>query len=114
MDGLKEKQPKLKKAATKALNTVLKNRDAQELYKKALANYGEGELLTKILDYTIATMEKENSYEGFFASEDTLVSVCCAVWLQFLMVEIGGINQDRLQVIAKNIFEEQKKSITIH
>ncbi len=103
-----------KDAVLKALEIVTRNRDIMRLYEKAAASYGKGELFNIIMEQAIETMNQKESIEVFFSNEENLVSFLCAIWLQFLMVEVGGIEHKKLQKVARTFFEEQKKSITIH
>ncbi len=114
MGGCCERRAYFRDSALKALEIITRNRDVMRLYEKATASYGKGELLNMIMEQAIETMDHEGSLDVFFSNKEDLVSFLCAVWLRFLMVEVGGIEHKKLQKVARTFFEEQKKSITIH
>ncbi|MBW1974368.1 MAG: hypothetical protein JRI45_02195 [Deltaproteobacteria bacterium] len=93
---------------------VEKNQELRQLYQKAIRDYGKGELLLKILDRAVDILQDEEVTESFFSTKENLISFMCSVWLQFLLVEIGGVGQDKLKLVARELFQEHQKSITIH
>lgn len=104
----------LPEACRQAVEIVCRNRDVDRLYSKAIRSIGEGELLTGIMDMAADAVQDENLREEVFASNESMLSFLCGVWMQFLLTEIAGIKTEKLRSLAQMVFDDARKDISIH
>ncbi|SFM73017.1 hypothetical protein [Thermodesulforhabdus norvegica] len=101
-------------ACDRAMAIVLKNSELKKLYRKAEATYTPGELKIRVLEQAVQSMEKDENARNFFADEESLTSFFCGIWIQFLLIEVGGMEAEKLKTVARDIFRENLRSVTIH
>jgi hypothetical protein len=86
----------------------------EQLYSQAMNRIGEGEVRTAILERAVEAFEDESLSAQVLVSRESLVSFFCGIWIQFLLVEIGGIEKGRLRSTAGKILREMQEGKTIH
>ena len=91
-------------ASRKAVDILLHNNETARLYQLAVKRFGEGELQLTILNLVSDVMEDENLQSEIFASDASLLSFFSGIWIQFLLVEIAGMQKEKLQALAQKIF----------
>jgi hypothetical protein len=112
MDG--EKRLHFVEASRKAVDILLCNGETARLYQLAVKRFGEGELHLTILNLVSDVIADENLQSEMFASDASMLSFFSGVWIQFLLVEIAGIRKEKLQALARNIFEESPPGKYLH
>lgn len=110
----KERRYFFEPACDRAMTIVLKNPEIKKLHQKAEAIYTPGELKIRVLEYALQSLEKDENARSFFIDEESLTSFFCGIWIQFLLIEVGGMEAEKLKTIARDIFRENLRSITIH
>jgi hypothetical protein len=101
-------------ASRKAVDILLHNSETARLYQLAVKRFGEGELQLTILNLVSEVMEDENLQSEVFSSDASLLSFFSGIWIQFLLVEIAGIQKEKLQAMARKIFEESPHGKYLH
>ena len=101
-------------ASRKAVDILLHNNETARLYQLAVKRFGEGELQLTILNLVSDVMEDENLQSEIFASDASLLSFFSGIWIQFLLVEIAGMQKEKLQALAQKIFEESPQGKYLH
>jgi len=101
-------------ASRKAVDILLHNDETARLYQLAVKRFGEGELQLTILNLVSDVMEDENLQSEIFASDASLLSFFSGIWIQFLLVEIAGMQKEKLQALAQKIFEESPQGKYLH
>lgn len=85
-----------------------------QLYNRALKDFGEGELRTGILNLAVEAFHDEELKEEVFAADESMLSFFCGIWIQFLLTEIAGIEKDKLQSLARKVFKEIHEKQSLH
>lgn len=98
----------------KALEVVSRAQEMEQLYRRALKDFGEGELRTGILDLAVQAFQDEELKKEVFATDEGMLSFFCGIWIQFLLTEIAGIKRDKLQALAKKVFKEIHEKQPLH
>ena len=101
-------------ASRKAVDILLHNNETARLYQLAVKRFGEGELQLTILNLVSDVMEDENLQSEIFASDASLLSFFSGIWIQFLLVEIAGMQKEKLQALAQKIFDESPQGKYLH
>jgi hypothetical protein len=101
-------------ASRKAVDILLHNSETARLYQLAVKRFGEGELQLTILNLVSDVMEDENLQSEIFASDASLLSFFSGIWIQFLLVEIAGIQKEKLHALAQKIFDESPHGKYLH
>jgi len=101
-------------ASRKAVDILLHNNETARLYRLAVKRFGEGELQLTILNLVSDVMEDENLQSEVFASDASLLGFFSGTWIQFLLVEIAGMQKEKLQALAQKIFEESPQGKYLH
>lgn len=101
-------------ACDKAACIISQNRDIEKLYKKALQCFGEGRLRCDIMSRAAEAIEDEKLSGEVFVSNETMVSFLCGVWIQFLLVEVAGIQKEKLKIISQKAFPPPPDNESIH
>lgn len=101
-------------ANRKAVEVLQRNREMGYLYAKAVRRYGEGELQLKILDFITQAFQQGKLEESVFSSWDSMLSLACGVWIQFLLVDVAGLQKEELNALAKKLFEEVRHQKGLH
>lgn len=98
----------------KAVEIVSRAHEMDQLYRRALRDFGEGELRTGILDLAVQAFHDEELKKEVFATDEGMLSFFCGIWIQFLLTEIAGIKKDKLHALAKKVFKEIHEKQPIH
>jgi hypothetical protein len=101
-------------ASHKAAEIVQRNPDMLKLYELAVRRFGEGELHAAVLDLMSDVVMSETRRNDVLESNESALSFCCGVWIQFLLVEIAGIKQDQLRELAQKVFQHSTPQRTLH
>jgi hypothetical protein len=111
---LQEKGLTIREASRRAIQTLVGNQEIARLYRKAVKRFGEGDLQTGILNLVTDAIEDEALQQEIFSNDQSMLSFFCGVWIQFLLVEIAGVDKETLRALAKKIYEETYRSESIH
>ncbi len=101
-------------ACETASGIVTQAREIDKLYRKAIQCLGEGNLRSGVMNLAAEAIRDERLSREVFISDDNMVSFLCGVWIQFLLVEVAGIKQDKLKDLAQRAFGETAKSMLLH
>jgi hypothetical protein len=93
-------------ACEKAKEIVSRSNEMRGLHRRALQYYGEGELRTGVMSLAFEAVQDDNLPEQALASEETMLSFFCGIWIQFLLTEIAGLNMDDLRSLAVKAFRD--------
>ena len=52
--------------------------------------------------------------EEVFISDESMVSFLCGVWIQFLLVEVAGVDKGKLKTFTQKAFEEEPGKKLLH
>jgi len=104
----------LVEACQKAREIISQARELDRLYCRAVDCVGEGELQTGILELAAEAIQDEELREEVLANDESMLGFFCGVWIQYLLIEFGGIKKDRLRVLAEKLFEEMRGSQLLH
>jgi hypothetical protein len=98
----------------KAVEIVARAQEMEQLYRKAKRDIGEGELRNGILNLAVEAFADEDIKREVFSSDESMLSFFCGIWIQFLLTEIAGIKKDKLQSLAKKVFQEIHEKQSVH
>jgi hypothetical protein len=101
-------------ACDKAREIVSAGDGMDQLYRRALRYYGEGELRTSILSLASEAIEDESLREEVFAEEEGLLSLFCGMWIHFLLTEIAGLKGEDLRTLALRVFKDFQSRYALH
>lgn len=101
-------------ACDKAAVIISKARDMYNLYRKGIQCLGEGQLRSGVMSLAAEAIRDEKLCEEVFISNENMVSFLCGVWIQFLLVEVAGLEKDKLKTLAKKAFEGTIECKSIH
>jgi hypothetical protein len=109
-----EKGLTIREASRRAIQTLLGNQEMARLYQQAVKRFGEGDLQNCILSLVTDAIQDENLQREIFANDQSMLSFFCGVWIQFLLVEIAGVDKEKLRALAKKIYAETHRNESIH
>ncbi len=98
----------------KAVDTLLENNELTHLYSEAIKRFGEGDLRNLIMETAVEATQDEYLKQEVFSSEESMFSLFCGIWIQFLLSEIAGVRKDKLQLIVKRLFQEGQEGKQYH
>lgn len=101
-------------ACDKAMGIVSRIHELNQLYDAAVQSLGEGELRTGILELAMEALRDEQLKEEVFSNSESMLSFFCGIWIQFLLVEIAGIQKDELRALASKAFQEIHAKQALH
>lgn len=101
-------------ACDKAVDIISQTSEMNRLYQKAIRCLGEGQLRSDVLNLAIEAIEDRALEEEVFSNNDSMVSFCCGVWMQFLLVEVAGVKKDKLKSLAQKAFDCTIEGKCIH
>lgn len=101
-------------ACDRALDIISRTREIERLYQKALKCYGEGRLRSDIMDLAAGAVEDEKLCSEVFASNESIVSFLCGIWLRFLLVEVAGVKKENLKALAQKAFPPPLGDNSLH
>jgi hypothetical protein len=111
---LPQERLKIKDISRKVVDTLLENRELAELYRRAVQQFGEGELNTIIMDMVVKAIDDEALKEEAFSNNESLFSLFCGIWIQFLLSDIAGVHKDKLQTMVREMFVDLLESKIYH
>lgn len=101
-------------ACDKAVGIISQTGEVNRLYQKAVQSLGEGQLRNNVLGLAAEAIEDEELAVEVFASNESIVSFFCGVWMQFLLVEVAGVKKDKLKMLAQQAFKCSVEGKCIH
>ena len=101
-------------ACEKAAGVVSHSREMDQLYRRAVRSYGEGELRIKIMETATDALGDDSLLEEVFSNDESLLSFLCGVWIHVLLTEFAGVERNRLKAIAKKVFMSLQKEKSFH
>lgn len=104
----------IKETSLKVVGALLENGDLAELYQRAIRQFGEGEMHAMIMEIAINVMEDKDVREEAFSSNESLFSLLCGVWVQFLLSEVAGVQKDRLQSMIREMLSDVSENKVYH
>lgn len=101
-------------ACDRALDIISQAQEMDRLYRKAIKCLGEGRLRNDVMSLAAEAIQDESLSEEVFVSDENIVSFCCGVWIQFLLVEFAGVKKDKLKTLAQTAFSGALDENSIH
>lgn len=98
----------------RAVEIVSRASEMEQLYQKALRDFGAGELRIGILDLAVEAFRDEELKREVFSGDESMLSFFCGIWIQFLLTEIAGVKRDKLQALARKVFREIQDKQPLH
>lgn len=86
----------------------------KSLYQKATRSRGAGELHGEIMSNATDALADEHLCAEVFSSNESMVSFMCGIWIQFLLVDIAGVEKTRLTTFALNLLIGDQDRRCIH
>jgi hypothetical protein len=102
---MREKKLNLIEACDKAFGIIVQAQEMDRLYHKGIKCIGEGGLRNGVMNLAAEAVRDEKLSLEVFVSDENLVSFLCGAWIQFLLVEVGGLKKDKLKTLARQAFE---------
>jgi hypothetical protein len=93
-------------ACDKAFGIITQTREIDKLYRKGIQCLGEGELRNGVMSLAADAIRDSKLSEEVFVSDESVVSFLCGVWIQFLLVEVAGVDKDKLKTLTQKAFGE--------
>ncbi len=101
-------------ACDRALVIVSRTREMDRLYQKAVKCLGEGRLRTCIMEVASEALTDETLGKEVFAGPERVLSFFCGIWIQYLLVEIGGVKKEKLKDLATKALDGGTAGKSIH
>jgi hypothetical protein len=101
-------------ACEKSEEIISHAQEMDKLYRRAVQCFGEGELRGRILDLATQAVEDRSLGEELFVSPENMLSFFCGIWIQFLLIEIGGMKKEKLRSMAQKVFLEFQHEKKFH
>jgi len=101
-------------ACDKAAGIISQARGLNRLYRRGIRCLGDGRLRSGVMDLAAQAIKDEEISRDILLSEEKMVGFLCGIWVQFLLVEIAGVEKDRLHQIAQKAFAETVEDVSIH
>lgn len=111
---MSKSQLTLIEACDRASEIVCQANDMERLYRKAVRYMGHGEVRTGILNMAVEAIEDEVLRTEAFAADDGMLSFFCGIWIQFLLVEIAGIEKEKLKTLAQRVLNDIRTGKALH
>jgi hypothetical protein len=93
-------------ACDKAFAIITQTREIDRLYRKGIQCLGEGKLRNGVMSLAAEAIRDNDLSEEVFISDESVVSFLCGVWIQFLLVEVAGVDKDKLTTLAHKALGE--------
>lgn len=104
----------IKETSLKVVGALLRNSDLAELYRRAVRQFGEGEMHSMIMETAMSAMDDEGVRDEALSSSENLFSLLCGIWVQFLLSEVAGVQKDRLQAIVREMLSDVGENKIYH
>ena len=104
----------LNDACERSVAIVSLTPEMERLYHQAVRCIGLGELRNRILDLAAEAIQDKDLSREVFVNNESILSFFCGIWIQFLLVEIGGFGKEELRTLAQRIFTDMQGGRTIH
>ena len=101
-------------ACERSVAIVSRTPEIEVLYRQAVKSIGSGELKNRILDLAAQAIMNEQAGDDVTVNDESLLSLFCGIWLQFLLVEIGGYGREELRSLALKILADMEDRRTLH
>jgi len=101
-------------ACEKSAEIVSHAQEIDKLYRRAVQCFGEGEMKSRVLDLATQAVEDKSLGEEVFVSSENMLSFFCGIWIQFLLIEIGGMKKEKLRTLAQKVFLEFQGEKKLH
>jgi len=101
-------------ACDKAFGIITQAREIDLLYRKGIQCLGEGELRSGVMSLAAEVFHDDKLSEEVFISDESMVSFLCGVWIQFLLVEVAGVDKGKLKTFTQKAFEEEPGKKLLH
>ena len=101
-------------ACDKALGIVSRDRDMEQLHRRAIRSLGEGRLRSDVMNLASEAICDESLCREVFASAENMLSFFCGVWVRFLLVEVAGLKKEKLGDLARKAFGESIGNEPLH
>jgi len=101
-------------ACDKAFGIITQTREIDKLYRKCLQCLGEGKLRSGVMSLAAEAIRDDQLSEEVFISNESVVSFLCGVWIQFLLVEVAGVDKNKLKTLAQKAFGEDAGKKLLH
>jgi len=101
-------------ACDRACTIVIQAQEMDRLYRKGIQDLGEGRLRNGVISLATEAIRDDNLREEVFVSNENVVSFLCGVWVQFLLVEVAGLQKDKLKELSRKAFGESLEKKLIH
>ncbi|MCE5335696.1 MAG: hypothetical protein LLG06_14020 [Desulfobacteraceae bacterium] len=96
-------------ACDKAATVISQVESLDRLYRRGLKCLGDGRLRSGVMDLASEAIKDEKLSGEIMVSDENMVGFLCGVWVQYLLVEIAGLEKDKLHRIAQRAFVERAK-----
>lgn len=97
-----------------ALDLVTKQKEMAKLYERSLRCVGEGEVRARVLSLASDGVSKGLLKEDFFSNGENLVTFFAGLWIQYLLLEIAGIERTKLRALARKVFRDIEGEKSLH
>jgi hypothetical protein len=111
---MKELTMNLIEACDKAFGIITQTREIDKLYRKGLQCLGEGKLRSGVMSLATEAIRDGELSEEVFISDENVVSFLCGAWIQFLLVEVAGVDKCKLKTLAQQAFGENPGKTLLH
>lgn len=101
-------------ACDRAVAIVSHSHGMDRLYHRAVQQLGAGELRLGILDRASGALEDKDLRDEVFATDGSLLSFLCGIWIQFLLTEIAGVQKEKMHTIAEKLFSQTQDKRLFH
>ena len=108
------KKINLIEACDKACGIIVQAREMDKLYRQGVQCLGEGKLRNGVMNLATDAICDDKLREEVFINDENVVSFLCGVWIQFLLVEVAGLEKDKLKELAVKAFGDKLESKTLH
>jgi hypothetical protein len=101
-------------ACDKAFGIITQTREIDKLYRKGLQCLGEGELRSGVISLAAEAIREGKLGAEVFISNESVVSFLCGAWIQFLLIEVAGLDKDKLTTLAQQALGESAGRKLLH
>lgn len=111
---MKNEKMNLIDACDRAVDIISQADTIERLYHRGIQCFGEGKLRNGVMNLAAEAIQDEKLSREVFASDESMVSFLCGVWVQFLLVEVAGVKKGELKSLAQKAFSETLEKKSIH
>jgi hypothetical protein len=101
-------------ACDKAFGIITQTREIDKLYRKGIQCLGEGKLRSGVISLAAEAIRDGQLSEEVFIDEESVVSFLCGAWIQFLLIEVAGVEKEKLKTLAQQAFEQNSRKRLLH